>query len=45
MRHVESGDSVVAHVPKDAIHVFDGRTGEALRNRRLDAVETLEPKI
>ncbi|WP_121821253.1 ABC transporter ATP-binding protein [Halostella salina] len=45
MRHVESGESVVAHIPEDAVHLFDGRTGEALRNRRLDAVETLEPKI
>jgi len=45
MQHIESGESVVAHVPEEAIHVFDGRTGEALRNRRLDAVETLEPKI
>jgi len=45
MRQVESGESVIAHVPEDAVHIFDGRTGEALRNRRLDAVETLEPKV
>jgi multiple sugar transport system ATP-binding protein len=45
MRRVEAGESVVAHVPEDALHLFDGRTGEALRNRRLDAVETLEPQV
>ncbi|WP_135820744.1 ABC transporter ATP-binding protein [Halostella litorea] len=45
MRRVEAGQSVVAHVPEDAVHIFDGRTGEALWNRRLDAVETLEPQV
>ncbi|NHN48528.1 sn-glycerol-3-phosphate ABC transporter ATP-binding protein UgpC [Halostella sp. JP-L12] len=45
MRHVEAGQPAVAHIPEEAIHIFDGNTGEALRNRRLDSVETLEPKI
>lgn len=44
MRHVDAGQPAVAHVPEEAIHVFDGTTGEALRNRRLDSVEPLEPK-
>ena len=44
MRHVDAGQPAVAHVPEEAIHVFDGNTGEALRNRRLDSVEPLEPK-
>ena len=45
MRQVDAGQSAVAHVPEEAIHVFDGATGEALRNRRLDSVEPLEPKV
>ncbi|WP_123533583.1 ABC transporter ATP-binding protein [Halosimplex salinum] len=35
MRQIESGESVVAHIPEDAIHIFDGETGEALHNRTL----------
>jgi len=41
MRHVESGQPIVAHIPEAAIHIFDRATGTALRNRKLDEVEEL----
>jgi multiple sugar transport system ATP-binding protein len=45
MQHVESGQPVVAHIPEEAIHVFDRASGESLRNRKLESVEeiTLQP--
>ncbi|QKY21473.1 sn-glycerol-3-phosphate ABC transporter ATP-binding protein UgpC [Halolamina sp. CBA1230] len=43
MRTVSSGDRVVAAIPPDAIHLFDDRTGEALKNRSLDDVEGVTP--
>jgi multiple sugar transport system ATP-binding protein len=43
MRSVSSGDSVVATIPPDAIHLFDDRTGEALKNRSLDDVDGVDP--
>jgi multiple sugar transport system ATP-binding protein len=45
MRQVQAGQSAVAHIPEEAIHIFDGSTGEALKNRELDSVETLELRI
>jgi multiple sugar transport system ATP-binding protein len=45
MRQVEAGQPAVVHIPEEAIHIFDGNTGEALKNRELESVETLEPKI
>ena len=35
MRRVTGGDALVAHIPEDAVHVFDGASGEALHNRSL----------
>ncbi|QLG27148.1 sn-glycerol-3-phosphate ABC transporter ATP-binding protein UgpC [Halorarum halophilum] len=35
MRTFVAGSAVTVHVPTDAIHVFDGETGEALHNRQL----------
>ncbi|ACM58096.1 ABC transporter ATP-binding protein [Halorubrum lacusprofundi] len=32
---VSEGDSVVAQIPEDAIHIFDRVTGEALHNRSM----------
>jgi len=43
MRTVSSGDRVVATIPPDAIHLFDDRTGEALKNRSLDDVDGVDP--
>ncbi|GAB7013726.1 ABC transporter ATP-binding protein [Halolamina salina] len=43
MRTVSSGDRVVATIPPEAIHLFDDRTGEALKNRSLDDVEGVTP--
>ena len=39
LRHVEEGEEVVVHLPIDAVHVFDGASGDALHNRRLDQAE------
>ena len=39
MRNVAAGDRVVATIPPSAIHLFDDRTGEALRNRSLADVD------
>ncbi|MFB6074816.1 MAG: ABC transporter ATP-binding protein [Haloarculaceae archaeon] len=36
MRRVSAGESVVARLPEEAIHVFDRETGAALRNRVLE---------
>ena len=45
LRHIEAGQPAVARVPEDAIHLFDGESGAALRNRKLDDVEAIEPRI
>lgn len=45
LRRVEAGQPAVARIPEDAIHLFDSETGEALRNRKLDDVEAVEPQI
>ena len=33
---VEEDDEVIARIPEDAIHFFDRKSGEALRNREFD---------
>ncbi|SFS95861.1 ABC transporter ATP-binding protein [Halostagnicola kamekurae] len=45
MRQFESGQRVTAHIPEDAIHIFDASTGEALHNRRLEPVESEPPQL
>jgi len=45
MRRVEAGDSVAVRIPESAVHVFDRRTGEALRNRELETAETAPPNV
>jgi len=42
MRHLTSGQDVGVRFPPDAIHLFDGATGEALHNRTLETVEKVE---
>jgi multiple sugar transport system ATP-binding protein len=42
MKRIESGDRVVARFPEDAIHIFHGETGAALKSRSLDDVESVE---
>ncbi|WP_435318862.1 ABC transporter ATP-binding protein [Haloarchaeobius sp. TZWSO28] len=41
MQRVEAGQPVVAHIPEEAIHLFDANTGTALKNRSLENVEAL----
>ncbi|ELY55677.1 ABC transporter ATP-binding protein [Natronococcus jeotgali] len=45
MRRFESGQTVTVHVPESAIHLFDGASGEALHNRRLDAADSQVPRL
>jgi multiple sugar transport system ATP-binding protein len=45
MQQVEAGQPVVAHIPEDAVHLFDAKTGEAVKNRSLDQVEALGPTV
>ncbi|NKE34916.1 sn-glycerol-3-phosphate ABC transporter ATP-binding protein UgpC [Natronococcus sp. JC468] len=45
MRRFESGETVTAHVPESAIHLFDGASGEALHNRRLEAADSQVPRL
>ncbi|GGM73666.1 multiple sugar transport system ATP-binding protein [Halarchaeum rubridurum] len=33
---VDEGDDIVARIPEEAVHFFDRRSGEALRNREFD---------
>ncbi|WP_256299775.1 ABC transporter ATP-binding protein [Haloarchaeobius salinus] len=41
MNRIEAGQPIVAHIPEDAIHLFDADTGQAVKNRSLDDAETL----
>jgi multiple sugar transport system ATP-binding protein len=45
MRSVDAGQPVVARFPEDAVHIFDGQTGEALHNRSLETVEGAEQPV
>ncbi|WP_313695415.1 ABC transporter ATP-binding protein [Halorarum halobium] len=45
MRSVEAGATAVARFPEEAVHIFDGATGDALKNRRLADVEEAEPRV
>ncbi|ESP90218.1 ABC transporter ATP-binding protein [Candidatus Halobonum tyrrellensis] len=45
MSRVEAGEPVVAHVPEDAVHLFDADSGDALRNRVLDDLDETEPRV
>ncbi len=40
---VSEGDSVIARIPEDAVHLFDRATGEALHNRSMkDAADQID---
>ena len=41
---IAAGDTVVARIPEDAIHVFDRDSGEALHNRSLES-DTLSVEL
>jgi multiple sugar transport system ATP-binding protein len=42
MRRVEVGSEVGIHLPESALHLFDGATGDALRNRVIEETD-VEP--
>jgi multiple sugar transport system ATP-binding protein len=45
MERLEVGQSVAARFPEPALHLFDDRTGEALRNREIADPGELEPQV
>ncbi|MFC7250081.1 ABC transporter ATP-binding protein [Halomicroarcula sp. GCM10025324] len=45
MHSIAAGDEVTVRFPEEAIHVFDSRTGEAVRNRNMDTVKKIEPAV
>ncbi|WP_415381396.1 ABC transporter ATP-binding protein [Halosimplex sp. TS25] len=42
MRYLSAGQEVGVRFPEDAIHLFDGVTGDALHNRKLTNVDRVE---
>ncbi|GGN88891.1 MULTISPECIES: ABC transporter ATP-binding protein [Haloarcula] len=40
MKSVDAKQNLVAEFPEEAIHLFDRKSGEALRNRELEAAES-----
>ncbi|ELZ58115.1 MULTISPECIES: ABC transporter ATP-binding protein [unclassified Haloferax] len=36
LTRISPGEALVARIPEEAIHLFDGRTGEALHNRSME---------
>ncbi|WP_276271821.1 ABC transporter ATP-binding protein [Haloarcula litorea] len=40
MTSVDSGQELVASFPSSAVHLFDARSGEAIKNRELEDAET-----
>ncbi|ELY85713.1 ABC transporter ATP-binding protein [Natrialba taiwanensis] len=45
MHHVEAGETVYAHIPESAVHVFDRQSGHALRNRTVESTTIPETKL
>ncbi|MBP1921774.1 multiple sugar transport system ATP-binding protein [Halorubrum alkaliphilum] len=45
LRRIDSGTRVRVGLPADAIHVFDGDTGEAVHSRSLDDAELDERRV
>jgi multiple sugar transport system ATP-binding protein len=45
LRRVSAGDHVTVEIPEETIHLFDGTTGEALHNRRIDVDEELNDPV
>lgn len=45
MHNVNAGQPAVAHIPEDAVHVFDRTTGETLHNRSLEAVDEADIEL
>lgn len=44
-RRLTEGAAVVARLPESAVHIFDGRTGEALKRRSLESLQLTEPDL
>ncbi|WP_435074009.1 ABC transporter ATP-binding protein [Halorubrum sp. HHNYT27] len=45
LRQLEDGTDVIVELPENAIHVFDGATGEAVHSRSLEAAELNETRV
>ncbi|WP_227378734.1 ABC transporter ATP-binding protein [Haladaptatus halobius] len=42
LRDIDAGQSIIAHIPENAIHIFEAKSGNALRNRVLEDIETAD---
>ncbi|AUG46704.1 sugar ABC transporter ATP-binding protein [Haloarcula taiwanensis] len=45
MKQLKAGQRVKVRFPENAIHLFDTVSGEAIRNRKLDEIETVESVV
>jgi len=36
LTQIAEGDTVIARIPEDAIHIFDRETGDTLHNRSVE---------
>jgi multiple sugar transport system ATP-binding protein len=45
MRQLRQGQSVVARIPEQAVHLFDRASGEALSNRELREEAVADPDL
>ena len=45
LHRVEAGQPTIACIPENAIHVFDAYTGNALRTRVIEDIETVESRV
>ncbi|ELZ00329.1 ABC transporter ATP-binding protein [Natrialba asiatica] len=45
MHHVEAGETVYAHIPESAVHLFDRQSGRAMRNRTVESTTIPETKL
>jgi multiple sugar transport system ATP-binding protein len=45
MQTVDWGEHVTVRFPEEAIHIFDAATGEAIKNRELSSVESIESAV
>jgi len=45
LQNVSQGEELAAHIPEEAIHLFDRQTGKVLHNRRLDSEEAVDATL
>jgi multiple sugar transport system ATP-binding protein len=45
LRTIDRGQPIVARIPEHSIHLFDGASGETVRNRQLNDFASPEPRL